>query len=119
MPVKMYACPKYPYYRIKHLRFEHGLLRVHTEEDQHLIENNGFYGAHIFPVPMPEEEKKDAKSKEIGSTPGDAAPKRQSASKGKSRRKKSEKGDRGRGKAVRPTKTPETVGIADDSAVSG
>ncbi len=114
----LYACPRYRSYRIKHLHFKNGLLKVDNTNDQKLIESNGFYMAHIFPVPVPEEEKTNGKTKNTESAPGDPAPKRQGTSQGKGRRK-TKKSNRGGGKAVRKTKTPEMVAIADDSAISG
>lgn len=57
----MYACLKYRNYRIKHLQFKNGLLVVDKVEDKELVEGNDFYGAHIFPVPEPEEEKSNGK----------------------------------------------------------
>jgi hypothetical protein len=46
---KTYVCNRYPFYSVRHLRFQTGTLTVTNEEDRNLVESLDYYGVFIHP----------------------------------------------------------------------
>lgn len=99
----LYACIRYRNYRIKHLKFQNGLLKVDNANDQKLVENNGFYMAHIFPVTEPDEGeihygKKDEESQDAEAGGGESTnhTETKTPTKRETRKQPKKSGNRGR-----------------------